>query len=100
MTRRPKNLDRVSLLALLIIFAVAPTSAQNIQGAIAGTVTDKSGAILANIQLVLINRNTGQTFRTTTNGGGRYSFSQIPVGIYDLVASLPGFAVQRINGIN
>jgi protocatechuate 3,4-dioxygenase beta subunit len=51
-------------------------------GALTGTVTDPSGAIVSGATVTLANTQTGQERTTTTGTDGAYRFSLIPPGTY------------------
>lgn len=59
-------------------------------GSMAGTVTRADTG--AGISGASVSLHTGQS--TTTNGSGSYSFTDLPVGDYDVTASATGFAAQ------
>ena len=63
-------------------------------GLILGTVTDPSGAAMANVKVTL-----NQEYVTQTDQGGRYSFSGMPVGIYRLDFNSPGFQRGQLANI-
>ncbi len=84
----------VFTLALLVIwYAAAPQAdAQTLtQGAIAGTVTDPSGAVIPNATVTIKNDQTGATTTATTNKTGYYQFSLLPPATYTVSISAPGF---------
>jgi hypothetical protein len=66
---------------------------------ITGTVTDPSGAAVANAQVTLISSEHGINRATATNGSGDYSFASLPIGSYDLTVSDPGFKKYDAKGI-
>jgi len=71
----------LSLLALLSIslWVVQPIVA-DVYGAILGTVTDASGAVVPNAKVVLRNVNTGLTRDSDSDVNGNYEFLAVPVG--------------------
>jgi hypothetical protein len=60
-------------------------------GAVAGTVTDPSGATVAGAQVTLRNQQTGTSQSTTTDARGTYSFYGLPAGSYSLSIFSRGF---------
>ena len=65
---------------------------QVITGSIAGTVTDKNGAVIAGATITITNTDEGVVTGTlTTNGSGQYSAALLPVGHYSVSAEAPGF---------
>ena len=66
---------------------------------ITGTVTDPSGAAVANAQVGLTSTEHGITRTTTTNGSGDYLFASLPIGSYDLAVSETGFRKYQAKGV-
>lgn len=77
------------LSAALLLSAVA--AAQSDRGTITGTVTDPTGAVLANAMLEAKNAGTGATYRAASTNTGNYNLAQLPTGTYSLSATTPGF---------
>src|SRR5579863_8393633 len=61
------------------------------EGAISGTVTDTSNAVLANTTVTLKNLDKGYSRQTTTNAQGVYQFPLADPGNYEIVISASGF---------
>jgi hypothetical protein len=71
------------LLALLVAFLLVPsTRAQFDAAEVLGTVLDPSSAVLANVNIILRNQDTGVEARTTSEAGGNFNFFDIKVGRY------------------
>ena len=85
----------------LLVFAFFLPSALFAQdtASITGTVTDPSGAAVANAQVGLTSTEHGITRTTTTNGSGDYLFASLPIGSYDLVVSETGFRKYQAKGV-
>src|SRR6059058_2723625 len=79
----------VLLLSLGSVKAFAQATAS---GTIQGTVTDKSGAVVSGAQVVAKNRATDTTRTATSNDTGYYRFELLPVGVYTVTVTKPGFA--------
>ena len=78
--------------ALAFLTLTHPVNAQsNISGDIAGTVTDASGAALANAQVTLRNRDTGAASVTLASSTGGYRFSLLKPGVYQITVKSAGF---------
>src|SRR5581483_7907302 len=87
--RRPWS---IALLALVeMVLAVPLMFGQTDQGTITGVVQDPSGAVIGNASVTLTNLDTGQEFKTKSDGGGVYVFSPIKIGNYKVTAASPGF---------
>lgn len=63
-----------------------------VAGDFTGTVTDPSGAVVANATVTLRNNRTGQARSTTSNNSGAYRFSLLPPGSYTVSATASGFS--------
>lgn len=77
------------LLALTV--TAAPAAAQRTSATLRGTVTDATRALVPGATVTVANPDTGFTQTAVTNEFGVYSFSQLPVGKYQLKVELQGF---------
>ena len=86
-------------LRLLLLFAVAlvgfagATFAQ--QATIVGTVTDPSGAVIANVNVTVTNAATGASRVFPTNDAGQYVAPDIQIGRYNVKAEATGFKLAE-----
>src|SRR5213082_1193147 len=64
--------------------------AQSDLGKISGFIKDPSGATIANAK-VTIRNNTGVERQTTTNDSGYYVVTNVPPGLYTMIAEATGF---------
>jgi hypothetical protein len=70
------RLARVAILTLLFAICVPFLMAQSAgTSALAGTITDPSGASLPNVSVTITNNATGQSRTTTTGSDGSYRFN-------------------------
>ena len=90
-------MKRISLAVLFLLAAVARGQTN---AALSGVVTDPSGGAIANSDLILVNTETNAKRTAQVDAQGRYSFSQVTPGTYQLKASAAGFSVTVINGIS
>ena len=72
---------------------------QSVNGVIAGTITDPSGAVVANAKITITNTGTGLSQSSTTGTGGEYRFPLVPPGEYSVRIEATGFATEKANGI-
>jgi uncharacterized surface anchored protein len=75
----------------LLFISILPAAAQTFFGSIVGTVTDSSGAALANATVNLTASLTGVQSTTTTSNAGDYQFLNLKPGEYQVLISAPGF---------
>src|SRR5688572_26803551 len=84
----------VRTIAAIMLFGSSlslPAAAQSV-GAIGGTVTDSSGAVLPGATMVLSNPGViGGAQETVSDGRGAYQFNRLVPGTYSVRASLTGF---------
>jgi hypothetical protein len=71
----------------------------DIGGGITGNVTDRGGALIPGARVSALNLDTGVQQAGTTNRAGVYSISNLPVGRYDVVITVPGFRPYRRVGV-
>jgi len=65
--------------------------AQSDRGAITGTVTDPSGAIIGGVSVTATNVENGQKTKTVTGSTGNYTIPFLPAGVYQVTAEQSGF---------
>src|SRR5206468_4600547 len=86
------------VLAVCFALLVSPgLFAQSDLGKISGFIKDPSGATIANAK-VTIRNNTGVERQTTTNDSGYYVVTNVPPGLYLMIAEATGF--QRYESSN
>src|ERR1700681_2440071 len=88
------------LLAFVVLTLLAGTVWAQGTGAIAGLVTDQTGAVIAGATVTLTNSATGEKRTTVTSSAGIYEFPALPVvGTYALQISPKGFKSMKVQGI-
>lgn len=85
------RLTRIASILTAILFFLGSVCAQSPNGTISGVVTDSSGAIIVEAQILLENYATGSQYPAKTNGEGIYLISNLPPGVYRLQVSKVGF---------
>jgi hypothetical protein len=78
-------------LAVLCLFAAKTNFAQTTFGSIVGTVTDPSGAPVAEAQVTLTNAGTSEKRPATTNNEGLFQYVNLPPGQYKVDVERTGF---------
>jgi hypothetical protein len=68
-------------------------------GTLAGTVIDPTGASVPNTAVTANNRETGLTFKASSDADGAYLFPLLSPGVYDVTAEKTGFAILSRKGI-
>lgn len=94
-----KNPTRVLLLLVtLLVFLSCPVIAQT-TGSIAGEVRDEKQAIITGATVTVRNVQTNDTRTAQTDSDGRYRFTGVPVGNYEVTVEVAGFAKYVQKGI-
>jgi hypothetical protein len=83
------------IVAFALLFCASSALAQSATGEIQGTIVDQSGAVLPGVTVTITNTATGATREAITDAGGLFGVPGLPVGPYEVQASLQGFATQR-----
>ena len=78
------------VLGSLCVFTLI-TFAQGDRGNITGTISDPAGAVIANAAIEARHVETGTVYQTQSTTTGNYTISQLPVGTYEITATVPGF---------
>lgn len=81
----------VAVFAALLLLPGIALAQSIVTGAINGTVTDPSGAVIAGATVTLTSTATGESFNTESNATGSYSFGLVKPGHYGLTVSHQGF---------
>jgi hypothetical protein len=92
---RQSKASSYSSLLFLFLITVNPCglgAQSGTSSAISGTVTDASGAVVANASVTATEVDTKATRVGRTDAGGHYLFSQVNPGTYRIVVRLAGFA--------
>jgi len=82
---------RFCLVSLLVLLFALTAIAQIQNGQFTGTVTDPSGAAVANAKVMITNAATGLSVTATSNATGAYQVSELPPGTYKITIEAPGF---------
>jgi hypothetical protein len=77
---------------------VGAVNSQVISGDLVGTILDKSGAVVPNATVSIVNAETGVTHEAVANSAGEYRFNNLPVGTYNVSATAANFAKTTVNG--
>ncbi len=82
---------RTGAAAVMLALMALAGQAQTFRGAINGTVTDPSGAVIPNAQVKATETATGIDHNTVTTSDGQFSFQDIQLGFYKVTVTAPGF---------
>ena len=89
------------VLCLVVLFVCTSSlwAQSSTTGALTGTVTDPSNAVVSGATVFADNKATGQERTTTTDASGVYKFSQLPPGEYSVKFTASGFKTAQIGSV-
>ncbi|MGH9523359.1 MAG: TonB-dependent receptor [Terriglobales bacterium] len=90
---------RIACICTFFLVASAGAQISRTAGAIQGTVTDSTGAPMAQAQVTVRNTGTGTTRFVTTGANGGFHVSEVTVGEYEVRAQASGFTMQVRKGV-
>src|ERR1700721_1495163 len=89
---------RVVCLAALMAMTATPSWTQSTAtGTVSGQVLDSTNAVIAGVQIRLIDTATKNSLSTTTNDAGRSVYLNVSPGAYNLSFTKPGFCTYEAN---
>src|SRR5579862_5570623 len=89
-----KKVNAALAILLLLIFAGFNSSAQQTLGAINGTVSDASGAIIQGAKVTVKNNGTNLELNKVTKSDGSFDFVDLPLGTYTVTFTRDGFKTE------
>jgi len=92
------RLPSIPLLLLLASISIAST-AQTVDTAIVGTVTDHSGTVVSGARVTVTSASTGIAKSVLTAGTGEYTINYLLPGSYDVAVTANWFTTTRQRGI-
>src|SRR5277367_3410788 len=85
---------------VLAAMAAATVSAQTSGGAIRGTVSDPSGALVPGAGITIEEISTSQNWKLVSSSAGLYNAPNLPVGKYNVTVNAPGFSTAERTNID
>src|SRR5690349_20143674 len=91
---------RISFLLFTVLMTLALAAlGQTFRGAISGSVTDVSGAVVSGATVKALSAATGLARESTTSASGEFVFQDLPLGKYSVTVSQPGFQTVRVDNV-
>src|SRR6266852_3515102 len=87
-----------AVVVVVLLLAVAGF-AQTFRGAINGTVTDPSDAVVASATVKATNVATAITITATTTSDGAFNFQDLPLGTYKISVTASGFKSVTVDNV-
>ena len=81
----------VTGILLCLVISLVPLCAQTTSGAIVGSVTDPSGAVIGGASIIVTNMDTGISVKATTDSSGEYVVTPLSIGRYSVAVEATGF---------
>jgi hypothetical protein len=102
--RRPTSIFASFIKTSIFVVAVSSVAAsgalsQSATATLGGTVVDASGAVVADVNLTLVNDATGLQRQAKTNGEGYFIFPLTSPGRYTVKARREGFATAELTNL-
>ena len=92
-------MKQLLVVLLLVLFLSIPANAQTFRGAINGTVTDPSGAVVPGAHVKATNKATSIDYNAESTSDGNFVFQDLPVGTYKVTVIAAGFPTLEVDGI-
>lgn len=89
----------LSVTFILSALSCSSIFAQTVTGTLSGRVADSSGAVMLGVKVASKNEHTGWTRDSMTNAEGFFQISFVPLGSYQVTASITGFQTVEKRGI-
>jgi Carboxypeptidase regulatory-like domain len=86
-------MSRLWILFFVVTLFAVSVWAQSPTGAISGTVTDESGAVVPNAKVTITNKSTGAARDLQSGADGAFAAASLAAGQYEVRAEAPGFRV-------
>src|SRR5713101_8362473 len=93
------QMRRIGAAIVFVLLLTIAGFGQTFRGAINGTVTDPSGAVVANADVKATNVATDVAITATTTSDGAFSFQDLPLGMYKISVSASGFQPVTVDNV-
>ena len=94
-----RSVAQCGLVLSTALFLLEPIYAQQTLGSINGTVLDPSGAAVPDATITATNAAINFSRSTTSQSSGFFQMFNLPVGVYTVKVTHPGFETTQLNGI-
>lgn len=87
-------------LVLATMLVAVSAYGQTFRGAINGTVTDPSGAVVSGASVKATNNATAVAITATTTSDGQFAFQDLPLGTYKVEVTAAGFRPTAVDNVS
>src|SRR5579872_2476180 len=94
-----KKLLQLAAGSLMLLWVPSLLAQSAGTGALTGTITDPSGAVVPNVTVTLTSTDTNQVRTAITGADGGYKFALLPPGTYRIRISAAGFKTAEISAV-
>ena len=84
---------------LMLLLVATSLFSQTFRGAINGTVTDASGAVVNGASVRATNTATGVVITSVTTSDGQFAFQDLPLGTYKIEVEAKGFRTAAVDKV-
>src|SRR5260221_5269 len=95
-----RSVFRICSLLCLLTVPGALLQSQTFRGALMGTVTDATGAVVPGAKVTVKNMDTGVERTTESNADGAFRVPELPVGRYSMAVLKEGFDAFLTENLN
>src|SRR4051812_6878242 len=88
-----------AVLSAICILTIAVSQAQIKSGVIIGLVTDKTGAVIADAGITVMNEETQVVDKGKSGGAGEYAVPYLAAGRYTVTVEKPGLSAFQVTGV-
>jgi hypothetical protein len=83
----------------MLLLVATSLFSQTFRGAINGTVTDASGAVVTGAIVKATNTGTGVAITSVTTSDGQFAFQDLPLGTYKIEVTMTGFRPTTVDNV-
>ena len=84
---------------LMLLLVATSLFSQTFRGAINGSVTDASGAVVNGATVKATNTGTGVAITSVTTSDGQFAFQDLPLGTYKIEVTMSGFRPAAVDNV-
>lgn len=101
MKRKSGGIFLLAAMWMVLAWLGAPRAAaqSTTDGAISGTVTDQSGAVVPSAKVTVRNLGTDSSVTGTTDDNGRYLIGHLQPGVYSVEVAVPDFSSYKVASV-